>query len=70
LFEGYEIASAHPHATPAYFPASIHPALCRGVTKVLGTKIILPDSPGKQRSPYEKQKLRKGLKEEQLKELN
>ena len=34
----------------------------RGVKEVLGTKIILPDSPGKQRTPYEKQKLRKGFK--------
>ncbi|MDQ2721007.1 MAG: IS5 family transposase [Bacteroidota bacterium] len=34
----------------------------RGVKEVLGTKIIIPDSPGKQRSPYEKQKLRKGFK--------
>ncbi|MDQ2720609.1 MAG: transposase [Bacteroidota bacterium] len=30
--------------------------------EVLGTKIIIPDSPGKQRTPYEKQKLRKGFK--------
>jgi len=34
----------------------------RGVREVLGTKIIIPDSPGKQRTPYEKQKLRKGFK--------
>ncbi len=62
MFEGYETASAHPHTTPAYLPASIHPALCRGVKEVFGTKIILPDSPGKQRTPYQKQKLRKGFK--------
>ena len=34
----------------------------RGAKEVLGTKIIIPDSPGKQRTPYEKQKLRKGFK--------
>ena len=34
----------------------------RGVKEVLGTKIIIPDSPGKQRTAYEKQKLRKGFK--------
>jgi len=34
----------------------------RGVSEVLGTKIIIPDKPGKQRTPYEKQKLRKGFK--------
>ena len=34
----------------------------RGVKEVLGTKIILPDSPGKTRTPYEKQKLRLGFK--------
>ena len=34
----------------------------RGVKEILGTKIILPDSPGKNRTPYEKQKLRKGFK--------
>ena len=28
----------------------------------MGTKIIIPDSPGKNRTPYEKQKLRKGFK--------
>ncbi len=28
----------------------------------MGTKIIIPDKPGKQRTPYEKQKLRKGFK--------
>ncbi|CAN5333085.1 hypothetical protein BH20BAC1_BH20BAC1_24690 [soil metagenome] len=28
----------------------------------MGTKIIIPDSPGKQRTAYEKQKLRKGFK--------
>jgi IS5 family transposase len=34
----------------------------RGVKEVLGTKIIIPDSPGKERTAYEKQKLRKGFK--------
>ncbi len=34
----------------------------RGVKEVLGTKIIIPDSPGKQRTAYQKQKLRKGFK--------
>lgn len=34
----------------------------RGVKEVLGTKIILPDVPGKDRSAYEKQKMRKGFK--------
>ena len=34
----------------------------RGVKEILGTKIIIPDAPGKQRTPYEKQKLRKGFK--------
>ncbi len=34
----------------------------RGAKEVLGTKIIMPDSPGKQRTPYEKQKLKKGFK--------
>ena len=34
----------------------------RGVKEVLGTKIIMPDKPGKERTPYEKQKLRKGFK--------
>ena len=34
----------------------------RGPKVVLGTAIILPDSPGKNRSAYEKQKLRKGFK--------
>jgi IS5 family transposase len=33
-----------------------------GVKEVLGTKIIMPDKPGKYRTPYEKQKLRKGFK--------
>jgi IS5 family transposase len=33
-----------------------------GVKEVLGTKIIMPDKPGKKRTPYEKQKLRKGFK--------
>ena len=34
----------------------------RGVKEVLGTKIIIPDSPGKNRTAYQKQKLRKGFK--------
>ncbi|MEP6847127.1 MAG: IS5 family transposase [Panacibacter sp.] len=34
----------------------------RGVKEILGTKIIIPDSPGKQRTAHEKQKLRKGFK--------
>jgi hypothetical protein len=34
----------------------------RGVKEVLGTKIIMPDSPGRKRTNYEKQKLRKGFK--------
>jgi len=34
----------------------------RGVKEVLGTKIIIPDAPNKYRTPYEKQKLRKGFK--------
>ena len=34
----------------------------RGVKEVLGTKIILPDKPGKHRTHYEKQKLRNGFK--------
>ena len=34
----------------------------RGVKEVLGTKIIIPDSPKKDRTPYQKQKLRKGFK--------
>ena len=34
----------------------------RGVKEVLGTKIIIPDSPGKDRTAYQKQKLRKGFK--------
>ena len=34
----------------------------RGVKEILGTKIIIPDSPGKERTAYEKQKLRKGFK--------
>jgi IS5 family transposase len=32
------------------------------VKEVLGTKIIIPDAPGKNRTAYEKQKLRKGFK--------
>jgi len=34
----------------------------RGVKEVLGTKIIIPDAPTKQRTAYEKQKLRKGFR--------
>lgn len=34
----------------------------RGVKEVLGTKIIIPDTPGKQRTAYQKQQLRKGFK--------
>lgn len=34
----------------------------RGVKEVLGTTIITPDKPGKQRTPYQKQKLRNGFK--------
>ena len=34
----------------------------RGVKEVLGTNIIIPDNPGKERTAYEKQKLRKGFK--------
>lgn len=34
----------------------------RGVKEVLGTKIIIPDAPNKNRTAYEKQKLRKGFK--------
>lgn len=34
----------------------------RGVKEVLGTKIIIPDTPTKERTVYEKQKLRKGFK--------
>ena len=34
----------------------------RGVQEVLGTKIVIPDKPGKQRTPYQKQKLRNGFK--------
>ena len=34
----------------------------RGVKEVLGTKIIIPDSSHKERTAYEKQKLRKGFK--------
>ena len=34
----------------------------RGVKEVLGTKIIIPDTPGKQRTAYQKQYLRKGFK--------
>jgi IS5 family transposase len=30
--------------------------------EILGTKIIIPDTPGKQRTAYEKQQLRKGFK--------
>ena len=34
----------------------------RGVKEVLGTNIVIPDSPGKERTSYQKQKLRKGFK--------
>jgi IS5 family transposase len=34
----------------------------RGVKEVLGTKIIIPDKPGRERTAHEKQKLRKGFK--------
>jgi IS5 family transposase len=34
----------------------------RGVKEVWETKIIIPDKPGKNTTPYEKQKLRKGFK--------
>jgi IS5 family transposase len=34
----------------------------RGVKEVLGTAIVTPDKPGKQRTPYQKQKLRNGFK--------
>lgn len=34
----------------------------RGVKEVLGTKITIPDTPGKQRTAYKKQQLRKGFK--------
>jgi transposase, IS5 family len=34
----------------------------RGIKEILGTRIIIPDTPGKSRSSYEKQKLRKGFK--------
>jgi len=34
----------------------------RGVKEVLGTKIIIPDTPTKERTAYGKQKLRKGFK--------
>jgi IS5 family transposase len=34
----------------------------RGVKEILGTKIIIPDVPAKDRTPYQKQKLRKGFK--------
>jgi len=34
----------------------------RGVKEVMGTAIITPDKPGKQRTPYQKQKLRNGFK--------
>lgn len=34
----------------------------RGVKEVLGKKIVIPDSPGKERTSYQKQKLRKGFK--------
>lgn len=34
----------------------------RGIKEVLGTAIVIPDKPGKQRTPYEKRKLREGFK--------
>ncbi|SRR6266581_212427 len=34
----------------------------RGVKKVLGTAIVTPDKPDKQRTPYQKQKIRNGFK--------
>jgi IS5 family transposase len=34
----------------------------RGLKEVLGTIIVTPDKPGKQRTPYQKQKLRNGFK--------
>lgn len=34
----------------------------RGVKEVLGTAIVTPDKPDKQRTPYQKQKLRNGFK--------
>jgi len=34
----------------------------RGVKEVLGTQIIIPDHPPKSRTPYQKQKLRKGFR--------
>lgn len=34
----------------------------RGVKEVLGTKIIMPDAPNKNRTVYKKQQLRKGFK--------
>ena len=34
----------------------------RGVKEILGTTIIIPDAPNKNRTAYEKQKLRKGFK--------
>lgn len=34
----------------------------RGVKEVLGTTIVIPDKPGKERTSYEKQKLRNGFK--------
>ena len=34
----------------------------RGVKEVMGTAIIIPDKPGKQRTAYQKQKLRNGFK--------
>ncbi len=33
-----------------------------GVKEILGTKIIMPDKPGKNRTPYDRQKLRNGFK--------
>lgn len=34
----------------------------RGIKEVLGTKIIIPDKPGKNRTAYQKQQMRKGFK--------
>lgn len=34
----------------------------RGIKEILGTKIIIPDAPGKDRTLYQKQKLRRGFR--------
>src|SRR5438105_12399788 len=34
----------------------------RGVKEILGTTIIAPDKPNKERTPYQKQKLRNGFR--------